>query len=253
MCLIAVAWQTRPDMPLVVAANRDEFHARPAAAAAAWPDSPDIFGGRDLSGGGGWLAVNARARRLAAVTNVRRMVPPDPEAPSRGSLVAGFLGAEQDIAGYLDQLAPEAARFTGFNLLLWEAETLRFVSNHPGFEQQVLTPGVHAISNASLNTPWPKSCRLRDALQAWLDAGSSDPAPLFDALADRKPAADRELPDTGVGPAMEKMLSAPFIVSPHYGTRASTVVIVHADGAIDFIERRFDAQGAPTGETRQRI
>lgn len=239
-------------MPLVMVANRDEFHARPTAAATSWPDAPEVFGGRDLSGGGGWLAVNATARRLAAVTNVRRMVPPDPSAPSRGQLVAGFLTSEAGINNYLAQLAPEAERYAGFNLLLWEGETLRFASNHPGFEEQALTPGVHVVSNASLDTPWPKSCRLRDALQTWIDKGTDDAEPLFTALGDRQPAPDADLPDTGVGFDLEKMLSAPFIVSPGYGTRASTIVIVQTSGAIDFIERRFDAEGQPTGETRQR-
>jgi uncharacterized protein with NRDE domain len=253
MCLIAVAWQARPDMPLVMAANRDEFHARPTAAAAPWPETPNVFGGRDLSGGGGWLAVNAAARRLAAVTNVRRMVPPDPNAPSRGQLVADFLAAEVGITDYLGQLAPRAERYAGFNLLLWEGETLRFASNHPGFEEQALTAGVHVVSNASLDTPWPKSCRLRDALQAWLEEGSDDTEPLFAALGDRQPAADADLPDTGVGFELEKMLSAPFIVSPGYGTRASTIVVVHASGAIDFTERCFDARGEVIGETRQRV
>ena len=253
MCLIAVAWQAHPDIPLVMAANRDEFHARPTAAAAPWPQTPEVFGGRDLSGGGGWLAVHAAARRLAAVTNVRRMVPPDPQAPSRGQLVADFLTSEPGIADYLDALAPQAARYAGFNLLLWEGEALRFASNHPDFEQQALGPGVHVVSNASLDTPWPKSCRLREAVQRWLDARSDDTEALFAALADREPAPDAELPDTGVGYELEKLLSAPFIVSPSYGTRASTVVFVHASGAIDFVERRFDAEGRSTGETRQRI
>lgn len=253
MCLIAVAWQVHPDMPLVMAANRDEFHARPTAAAANWPGAPEIFGGRDLSGGGGWLAVNASRRRLAAVTNFRRMVPPDPEAPSRGRLVADFLAATQDLDTFLAQLAPEALRFAGFNLLLQEGDSLRFAGNHPDFETRDLEPGLHVVSNATLNTPWPKSCRLRDALRAWLDAGGADPEPLFTALADREAAPDAELPDTGVGQAMERMLSAPFIVSPSYGTRASTIVMVHGDGAINFIERCFDAEGACTGETRERL
>jgi uncharacterized protein with NRDE domain len=252
MCLIAVAWQAHPDMPLVMAANRDEFHARRTASAAPWPHAPEVFGGRDLAAGGGWLAVNAPARRLAAVTNVRRMVPPDPNAPSRGQLVADFLTGDTGIADYLERLAPEAARYAGFNLLLWEDATLRFASNHPAFAQQPLSPGVHVVSNASLDTPWPKSCRLRDALQDWLDAGADDPEPLLAALADRRPAPDADLPDTGVGHELEKLLSAPFIVSPSYGTRASTVVIIRASGAIDFIERRFDAEGTATGETRHR-
>lgn len=253
MCLIAVAWQARADMPLVLAANRDEFHARPTSAAAQWDDAADIFGGRDLSGGGGWLAVNPGAQRLAAVTNVRRMVQPDPDAPSRGQLVADSLSAPDDLEAFLARLAPEAHRYAGFNLLAWEGDTLHFAGNDPAFEALALDAGVHVVSNATLNTPWPKACRLRDALQSWLDAGASDAGELLAALGDRAPAADDELPDTGVGYELEKMLSAPFIVSPSYGTRASTVVIVHASGAIDFLERRFDPAGTASGITVRRL
>lgn len=250
MCLIGVAWQVHPRYALVVAANRDEFHARPAAPAAPWPETPEVFGGRDLLQGGSWLAVSAR-RRLACVTNVRRMIPPNPAAPSRGRLVAGFVQGAMPAEEYAAQLAPHAMHYSGFNLLIWDGRELYYLNNHPAFVARKVTPGVHVVSNADLDTPWPKTRRLASAMEGWVRAGQVDDAPLVDALADESPAPDAELPDTGVGRDMERMLSPPFIRSERYGTRCSTLVKV--DGTIDFLERRFGADGAPTGETRQSL
>lgn len=251
MCLIGVAWKTHPKFELVIAANRDEFHARPSARAEAWKDHPHIFGGRDLKQKGSWLAVSTSGR-LAAVTNVRRMATPDPNAPSRGKLVAEFLLGEASAADYAASLAEQAENFSGFNLLLYDGQELRYVDNHPEFEQAAVEPGIHVLSNAELDTPWPKSQRLRAALEGWVKDKWESPAPLLKALADREPAPDAELPSTGVTPQMEKMLSSPFIVSPHYGTRCSTVVTI-AGNAIEFVEKRFDAQGQAAGETRQTL
>lgn len=251
MCLIGIAWRAHPKFELVVAANRDEFHNRPAAGAASWKDSPQIFGGRDLKQKGSWLAVSTRGR-LAAVTNVRRMATPDPQAPSRGKLVAEFLDSELSAADYAARLKDQADSFAGFNLVLYDGADLRYVDNHPEFEDAAVTPGVHVLSNAQLDTPWPKSLRLKTALKGWTRDKWESPAPLLKALVDRTPAADAELPNTGVGAAMERMLSPPFIVSPHYGTRCSTVVSF-GGGVIEFIERRFDAAGRVAGETRQTL
>jgi len=250
MCLIAVAFRAHPDYELVMAANRDEFHDRPAAPAAFWENAPEVFGGRDLKQGGSWLAVSAQGR-LAAVTNVRRMVPPDPKAPSRGGLVAEFVRGDARTAAFAESLRSAAERYSGFNLLAYDGAELRFLCNHPGFVQRDVREGVHVVSNATLDTPWPKTVRLKRAMERWLGSGATSPDALFAALADRSLAPDPELPDTGVGPELERMLSPAFIVSPGYGTRCSTVVMIRKSGAIDFIERRFDAKGERTGETRQ--
>ncbi|HUS24185.1 MAG TPA: NRDE family protein [Candidatus Binatia bacterium] len=244
MCLIAFHW--RPGEELLVAANRDEFHARAAAPAAFWPEAPDVFGGRDLAAGGSWMAVSRRGR-FAAVTNVRRMIPPDPRAPSRGALVADFVRGGLSAAEFAGALEDASGRYSGFNLLLHDGAELRYANNHPGFENREVDPGVHVVSNATLDTPWPKAQRLRAAMER----GGNDGA-LFAALADRVPARDAELPDSGVGREMERLLSPPFIVSPTYGTRCSTLLRLRPDG-IEFTERRFDPDGRPTGETRQRI
>lgn len=246
MCLIGIAYRTAPGVELVVAANRDEFHARPCAPAAFWEDAPNIFGGRDLQGGGTWLAAT-RDGRFAAVTNVRRMVPPNPRAPSRGALVTDFLRSRTRAADYAASLRDRALDFSGFNLLLHDGHELRYVDNHPAFEDAAVKPGLHVVSNDQLDTPWPKSLRLRAVMER-----SLEPEPLFAALGDRAAARDDELPDTGVGLPMERMLSPPFIVSERYGTRCSTWLRI-GGGRIEFEERRFGVDGRETGRTRERV
>lgn len=249
MCLIALAWRAHPDYELIVAANRDEFHDRPAAPAAFWNDSPGVFGGRDLKQGGGWLALH-ESGRFAAVTNVRRMVPPDPQAPSRGALVAQFLASHLDTEKYSQALAADAPRYAGFNLLLFDGQDLSYCTNSDSFQSQRIEPGVHVLSNASLDTPWPKARRLKRALQAFINQRVASRNLLFTALGDCEQAADDELPNTGVGLELERMLSPPFIRSERYGTRASTVVTLAHDGRAEFIERRFLANGVFENETR---
>ena len=249
MCLIALAWRAHPDYELIVAANRDEFHDRPAAPAAFWNDAPGVFGGRDLKQDGGWLALH-ESGRLAAVTNVRRMVPPDPKAPSRGALVSAFLASDQSAENYSQGLSAEAARYAGFNLLLFDGQSLSYCTNSESFQSQGIEPGVHVLSNASLDTPWPKALRLRRAMQAFINQRVASRNLLFTALGDCETAKDDELPNTGVGLEMERFLSPPFIRSERYGTRASTVVTIAHDGRTEFIERRFLANGVIENETR---
>ncbi len=253
MCLIAIAIAPHPQLRWVVAANRDEFHERPSREAHWWDAPAGIFGGRDLRAGGGWMAVDRRGR-FAAVTNVRRMQPTPPEAESRGALVRDYLAGDDSAAAFVEALSTRADRYSGFNLLLADARDVVWAGTAEGWQSRRLDGGVHALSNASLDTPWPKSRRLTTALRAWIARGRFDDAEaLFTALADRRPAADDELPDTGVGLELERLLSAPFIVSPRYGTRASTVLVAWQDGRVDFEERRFDADGERRGRVVERI
>ena len=253
MCLIAVAAGQDPDYPLALIANRDELHARPSAPAGPDPACPQLHGGRDLAQGGSWLMVS-RLGRLAAVTNVR-VRPLDASHPrSRGALVRGFVASDEQGDGWLDKLAPVAAEYGPFNLLLWDGSSLRFASNHPRFETSPVASGLHAVSNGAFDAPWPKSNLASRALAAWMDNGlpasarDADVAPLLDALADQTPAPDAALPDTGIGLELERRLSPPFVRDARYGTRCSTVVLVQAHG-IRFVERRFDADARVLGES----
>jgi uncharacterized protein with NRDE domain len=233
VCTLLLAWQVDPARPLVVAANRDEFYARPSERAAFWPDAPQVLAGRDLEGGGTWLGVT-RDGRFAALTNVREPgAPTPPQAPSRGRLVAEFLLARGAPDEYLAGLRP--ADYAGFNLVVGDGRSLWYLSNRAG-PARALGPGVYGVSNAALDTPWPKLLRGRERLAA-LVAGGADLPALLEMLEDRSPTADAELPDTGVGLAIERMLSPLFIASPAYGTCSSTALVVHRDGALELRER----------------
>ena len=252
MCLIALAWQIHADFPLALAANRDEFHNRPAAAADWWNGKREVFGGRDLSHGGSWLALS-RQGRLAAVTNVRRMIPPDPDAPSRGELVRDFVAGSLSANLYAEKLGPRAARYAGFNLLLYDGSAVVFCNNQHSFLHRALPPGIHVVSNATLDTPWPKAQRLRRAMQAFVNQRVASRNLLFSALADAEEAADPDLPDTGVGLELERFLSPPFIRGENYGTRCSTIVTISNEGLAEFAEHRFGPNGLFDGETRQNL
>ena len=247
MCLIAFAWQTHPRWRLLLAGNRDEFHARPSAPLSRWDDLP-IIGGRDLEAGGTWLGVTA-AGRCCVVTNVRD--PNDPQrGSSRGLLATDYLAGADDAIQHASKLQALAPSYRPFNLLTFDAAHGFYIGNRPSAKAQPIEPGVHGLSNADFNTPWPKTRSLMQRLQAWLAAGHEvDFAPLFNALADERPAPDELLPDTGVGLERERWLSSAFIRGEPYGTRASTIVAIDHDGKGLIIERRFGPGGRFEGES----
>ena len=248
MCLVVVALAAHPRYPLVVAANRDEFHAR-AALPAHWGErSPyaGVLAGRDAVAGGTWMGVR-RDGRWALVTNVRDGRRNVSEAPSRGELVPAVLNDTSAPSLALAALARQADRYNGYNLLAGDAEGATWMSNRAP-EAQPLAQGIHGLSNARLDTPWPKLTRTKAAVSAWVTRGDDDLSPLFDALANRTCAPDEDLPATGVPLQWERLLSAPFIVSDDYGTRCSTVLAITRNGDARFVERSFDMRGNATGD-----
>ncbi|WP_312937038.1 NRDE family protein [Pseudomonas sp.] len=243
MCLIVFAWRPGHSLPLIVAANRDEFYARPTQPLAAWSDAPGVLAGRDLQAGGSWLGVGP-GNRFAALTNIRS---PGQAVGlrSRGELVAGFLRGRDDVPSALASLAGRSGEYAGFNLLLGDGQHLGYLNARQG-QPELLEPGVYGLSNARLDTPWPKLIKARERLRAALDA--PQPHRLLALLADAQVASDEALPETGVGLETERLLSSAFIASPHYGTRASTVLISDALGQRQLIERSFGPCGVPLGE-----
>ena len=252
MCLIAVGWQMHPHWPLVLLANRDEWRARPTAPLQSWDDPPDGVGGRDLQAGGSWLLLSAR-RRLAAVTNIRRMDVPA-GLRSRGELVRDFIAADSTAAGWAERLGARATEYAPFNLLLWDGVALVLASMDAQFSSTSLAPGYYGISNGPADPPWSKALRplgpLRRLLQQ-LEVRSPDDATREQAwsiMRDTAPLSDAELPQTGLDLARERWLSSAFIEGQTYGTRSSALVLA----AIDrwwFGERRFDADSAIEGES----
>lgn len=238
MCLIVFAWKVIPGLPLLAAGNRDEFLARPATAAEWWTSHPQVFAGRDLLAGGTWMGIT-RDGRFAAITNIRAPSETRSDAPSRGALVADYLGGSMSPAEYIAGIAPDAARYNGFNLLIGNAQELLWFSNRGDGDERngkPLEPGIYGISNALLDSPWPKVVRAKAQFASLLCQGAPEDT-FFDMLSDTTCASDCRLPDTGVGLERERMLSPICIVSPDYGTRVSTLVKLHADGRAALMER----------------
>nr|WP_298374068.1 NRDE family protein [uncultured Halomonas sp.] len=256
MCLIVFDWRPGTRIPLRMAANRDEFHARPTAVLQRWEDAPGILGGRDLQAGGTWLAAH-RCGRLAAVTNVRApefAIPAN--AISRGELVRQALECDS-LEHWLRTLTrTQAHRYAGFNLLASDGKRLWHLHHGPsGTTLERIAPGVHGLSNASLDTPWPKLLSTRAGL-ADVVAKNLDEASFaneaWSLLSDDRPVEDARLPNTGVELALERFLSAPFILGEEYGTRASTWVNWQADGNLAIGERSFGPGGRFLEEHRYR-
>lgn len=244
MCLILFSWRAHPQHLLVVAANRDEFHDRPAREAAFWNDHPSVLAGRDLTALGTWLGVS-RDGRFAAITNYRNPAERLPTAPSRGHLVSDFLTASKVPRDYFSGIAPGADRYNGFSMLAADRDSFAFFSNRQGVVADI-EPGVHGLSNHLLDTPWPKVTKGKARMQA-LIGRSFDPHAYLELLADTEQTRLAHLPDTGVGAEFERRLSSIRIVDGSYGTRCSSVLRIGIDGNADFWERSYDRDGNPGG------
>jgi len=248
MCLIVFAWRPGHIQPLIVAANRDEFYARPSLPLAQWPDVPHVYAGRDQEAGGTWLGVGADGR-FAALTNIRDPHQP-PARKSRGELVARFLSGSLPIVDYLADVNGRSIEYAGFNLLVGTRDEL-WHYNANDTDPTRLKAGVYGLSNAGLDTPWPKLLKAKAALAEVLE--NPQPEALLEILSDPQTAPFADLPDTGVGLATESLLSSVFIASPSYGTRASTALIVNADVTRHIVERSFGPYGGQLGEVELKI
>ncbi len=253
MCLILLAFRTHPHYPLIVAANRDEHHQRPAAAATFWEDHPQLYGGRDLEKGGTWMGIT-RAGRFAAITNYREGSPAPAAPRSRGALVGDFLTGDHTAQDFAGSIAPALDQYGGFSLLAGNLQALMCYSNR-GTAATAVTPGIHGLSNHLLDTPWPKIRRGTAALHSAL-ASANETAmvqKLFAALSERTAAADAQLPATGIPQQRERELSPAFICEERYGTRTSTVLLVQASGEVLFHEKRYGPNGLALDEQAQRF
>lgn len=256
MCLITLSWQPAGPVPLLIAANRDEFYARPTLGLHHWPNQ-NILAGQDLKAGGTWLGlgvcgVTGRIR-LAALTNYRDVANHRLDATSRGHITAAFLNSSVGSKAYLDKLSTHAALYNPFNLILFDGQQLMgFESRHPRIV--ALPEGITSVSNADFNTPWPKLKGLHNGFEKTLAANDDFAVmqdQLFKLLSDSRIPPDTELPHTGIPLERERILSPAFIHSPDYGTRASSIIRINAHSA-EFIEKSFDANGFK-GEVKETI
>ena len=246
MCLLVFALRKHPRLPLIVAGNRDEFHARPTQAAHWWPDKRKLVGGRDLQAGGTWLAMH-RDGRFAAVTNYRDAHRERAGLRSRGHLITGVLDADAGAVEYLQSIDGDA--YAGFNLLVADRQSAGYLSNR-GAGLRELQPGLYGLSNATLDDPWTKVTRTKSKLAELIDADDVNETSLMRILGDRGKASADEVQTNGLSFSMAHALTAPFIVHPVYGTRCSTVLTMDETGSVCFLERSFDPAGRPSGDAR---
>ena len=246
MCLIVLSVGQHPDYPLILAANRDEFHARPTKEAHWWPDKPDVLGGRDLQAGGTWLALH-RSGRFATVTNFQDAQPPSPGHHSRGFLVTGFLDGELAPGAYLAGIDQD--NYAGFNLLAGDLRDVAYLSNREDGQRE-LAPGIYGLSNALLDGPWHKVESSKKKLATLIDDDDINETSLMRLMDDRERAPVSEVERGRLDFDTAHAITAPFIVLPDYGTRCTTVVLADKDGNLHFTERRFDPAGNVTGESR---
>jgi uncharacterized protein with NRDE domain len=241
MCLILIAHKPSPLKRLIIAANRDEFFARPTKVMNFWDDHPDILAGKDLAGGGTWLGIK-RNGRFAALTNYRDPSVQKSDPPSRGGIITRYLESRLTPKKFIDQLQKDAHKFNGFNLLAGDRNTLYWFSNMAP-EAKQLSPGIYGVSNHLIDTPWPKVTKGKKALAAILSREKElTMEPLFAMLTNTGTPGDSELPDTGVGKEWERILAPIFVRSPSYGTRSSTVIVMDETEKVEICERSFNGK-----------
>lgn len=249
MCLIVFAWNEHPDYRLILAANRDEFHRRPTQDAHWWPDQPHILGGRDLQAGGTWLALG-RTGRFATITNYREQSFAKGSYRSRGEIVTDFVNSDTDPSSFSGVI--DGADYAGFNLLsadlAGEEPSICYVSNRDDPLAE-LDAGVYGLSNAALDTPWVKLTRSKQRLRQLIQQDKINETSLMQVLADREIARE-DVDSEHQSIAQARAITAPFIVTEEYGTRCSSVLLWHHSGKMEFTERRFDASGRKTGQSR---
>jgi|SRR5690554_50402 len=245
MCLIAFAYKVSPEFPLILIANRDEFYDRPTQKAHYWRESgqTEILAGKDLKAGGTWMGVSKNGR-WAAVTNYRNIESNREDATSRGDLIPQFLTSKATCEEYLLHLKKEALKYNGFNLLVGDSSGVFHYSNISDVITEI-QPGIHGVSNALLNTPWPKLKRAKDELSDRIKNNDLSKTSLFNLLNDQVKAPDSQLPSTGFSNELEKDLSSIFIDLENYGTRCSTLLFIDKNEKMEFVERRYlgEAQG----------
>ena len=243
MCVLAFAWRADPQWPLVIAANRDEHHARPTGSLARWREAPGILAGRDLQSGGTWLGVSEQGR-IAAVTNVRATFARIVDPPSRGHLVAQLLAGE---GPHADISEIDAAGFDPFKLIHADRDQAWVLTNRPEVSLWALGPGVYGLSNGPVDEAWPKTERLVAHLRDWLDRPSGVSV-LLDIL--RSEERSGSASDSQASEALPDPSRSPlFIRNAIYGTRSSTVVAIDAQGQGTISERTYDAKGESTAQT----
>ncbi|PLX67127.1 MAG: hypothetical protein C0603_10730 [Denitrovibrio sp.] len=243
MCLILFSYKTHPDYKLILAANRDEFYERPTRPAHFRDDRPDILAGEDIQANGTWMGIT-KAGRFAALTNYRAPADMVHNRHSRGLLVYDFLKSDISPASYLSLFNETTTQYNGYNLIAGDIDTLYYYSNKTESCQK-LDAGIYGLSNALLDTSWPKVDIGKQKLTE-ITSEHFTTEDLFTILRNDKRAQDDKLPSTGVSLEFEQLLSPMYIESEQYGTRSSTVITIDYDNRVNFTERTYHKNNEPS-------
>ncbi len=238
MCLISIAYQCHPKYKLILLANRDEFYQRPTKEAHWWEEDNSVFGGKDLQAGGSWLSVSKKGK-IGAITNYRMPSRVIKNKTSRGQILGDYMLSDHEEKNYIDKISSSAENYEGYNLLFGSQDKLYHYSN---INQKLTTinPGIHALSNHLLNTPWPKVEKAKKVMDELIESGNVfDVDTAFTLFSDKQIAPDDQLPYTGIGLNYERYLSSIFIDIPQYGTRATTLLLIDNKNQVFFEEREY--------------
>jgi len=254
VCVLAFAWKTDPEYPLIFVSNRDEYHSRPSKSLERWPNT-SVYAPRDLKGGGTWLGFTADGR-WAAITNFRDGIKQIEKPISRGILVKDFLLSSASPKQYAEEISHKVQTFNGFNLLVGDIESIEYISNRREsdhvFAETLTEPGIYTLSNHLLNTPWPKTVSLRETFtKALVQNETVDLRDYIELLQSTETYDQERLPNTGIPSELEQKLSPIFIVGNEYGTRSSTVMKFNKrEHSIQILEVQYDSAGIAGQNTR---
>ncbi len=240
MCILFIAIEQHPKYPLIICANRDEFHQRPTQAMHVWQES-NILAGKDLQAGGTWLGLSSTGK-FAALTNFRKLPLSDAPKKSRGDLVLQALVDTK--INMTAELSQQASQYHGFNLIYGSLKQL-YCYDSVNNQSHQLRKGVHSICNGALDDIWPKMAKGEKLLSETIHSqGNLSVNALFDLMSNDKQALPHLLPETGLDEEWEQLLSAIFIKSPTYGTRTTTIIMQDVEGNVETYDRSY----APSGE-----
>lgn len=243
MCLIIFAYNSHPKYKLVLAANRDEFFERPTGTAGFWQDYPNILGGRDIISGGTWMGITKEGR-FAAITNYRNPDMVVPNAVSRGHLARRFLTGTIDSEDFLEHISLDKATFQGFNILVSD-DGFSKLYHYSNITDKVspISDGIHGLSNAILDTPWPKVTHGKEMLSSVLNERNFGTDMLIEMMHNPTEWSENDLPKTGISLELEKKLSPVFISLKGYGTRCTTVIRMDYEQNLEFLEVSYNETG----------
>jgi uncharacterized protein with NRDE domain len=238
MCLLLISYNIHAKYKLIVAANRDEFYNRPTEQAKFWEEKPFLLAGKDLKAGGTWLGITKQGR-FAAITNYREPQNIKVDSPSRGELVTNFLDSSVSLNNFAGQLYSGAESYNGYNLIFSDLKEIFYFSNKTK-KTINLSPGIYALSNHLLDTPWPKVEKSKLSFTSIINKEEISTEDLFKVMSDTSIPPDELLPDTGLELEIERAVSPVFVSTPFYGTRSSTIILIDRTNNVSFTEKSLN-------------